>query len=89
MDLITLNQIVTLALFMGALGALWWLVQRNKAGLSGRLAAQRRLRVVEATALGPRDRALILAVDGREFLVITARGTAPQLHPLQTPEGAA
>ena len=88
MDLITLNQIVTLALFMGALGALWWLVQRNKAGLSGRLAAQRRLRVVEATALGPRDRVLIVAVDGREFLLVSVRGAAPVLHPLPAPEAA-
>jgi flagellar protein FliO/FliZ len=89
MDLIRLDQFVTLAIFMAALGVLWWLVHRNKAGLAGRLTAQKRLRVIEAAALGTRDRAMIVAVDGREFLVITARGTAPQLHPLQTPEGAA
>lgn len=81
-DVIQANQVLTLIGFLGALGALWWAVQRNRAGLTVRLTRDRRLRLVEAAALGPTDRAMILAVDEQEFLVLRLKGAAPVLQPL-------
>lgn len=76
-DLINPMQLVTLALFLGALIAVWYFVQRNKSGLARRIGQGKRITVAEVTALSPTDRAMILAVDGREFLVLRSKGTAP------------
>lgn len=79
---ITLFQILTLVLFLGALLALWLYVQRNRDGLARKMGQDRRIKVAEVAALSPTDRAMILSVDGREFLVLRAKGTAPVVTPL-------
>ncbi len=76
-DLINPIQLLTLIVFLGALLALWYVVQRNKSGLARRMGQGRRITVCEVAAISPTDRAMILSVDGREFLVLRARGAAP------------
>lgn len=76
-DLFHPTQLVTLALFLGALFAAWYFVHRNKTGLARRIGQGKRITVAEVTALSPTDRAMILAVDGREYLVLRSKGTAP------------
>lgn len=83
MDLLRPDQIITLAAFLVALGALWLLVHRNRAGLSARIGRDRRLKVVEMAVIGPSDRAIILRVDDRDFLVLKLKGAAPLMQPLQ------
>lgn len=82
MDVIRPDQILTLALFMAVLGLGWLVVKMNRGGLARRLAGNRRMALVEVTALSPTDRAMILAVDGREFLILRCRGEAPVLTAL-------
>ena len=82
MDLLRPDQIFILTAFLAALGGLWLLVQRHRDGLSARIGRGRRLRVVETAALGPSDRAMILSVDGQDFLLLRMRGAAPLLHPI-------
>lgn len=82
MDLIPFDKIAVLALFMAALGAIWLLVMRHKGALGAHLHNGKRLRLTETTALGPADRAMILAVDGQEFLLVRVKGAPPILHPL-------
>lgn len=81
-DLFHPTQLITLVLFLGALIAVWAYVQRNKSGLARRLGTGKRISVAEVTALSPTDRAMILIVDGREFLVLRSKGTAPVVTPL-------
>ncbi|ULB09846.1 flagellar biosynthetic protein FliO [Cereibacter azotoformans] len=82
MDILRPDQILTLGLFLGLLGLLWLVVKLKAPGIS-RFASGGRLRVAEATALGPQERAVLLAVDGREFLILTSRGAAPTVLPLE------
>jgi flagellar protein FliO/FliZ len=85
------GQLVVLALFMAALGLGWLLVKLNQGGLSRRLHQGKRLKLAEVTPLSPTDRALILEVDGRSFLLIRCKGTAPLLQeigPTPAPEVA-
>ena len=91
MDLIPYDKIVTLALFMGALGVIWLLVQRHRGRLSAPLHQGRRLRAGAATSLGPAGRALILQVDGRDYLVVQVKGSGLAVQPLphSGPEDAA
>jgi len=89
MDVLRPDQIIALVGFLGALGVLWLLVQRHKGGLSSRLNRGKRLRLTEAAALGPADRAMILSVDGQDFLLVRLRGASPILHPLgATPQSS-
>jgi flagellar protein FliO/FliZ len=90
MDLIPYDKIATLVVFLGALGLLWVMVQRHRGGLVGQLHKGRRLRLTESTAIGPADRAMILTVDGRDFLVVQIKGSGLVLQPLPpVVEGAA
>lgn len=83
-----LEQWLTAAGFLAALGLVWLLVQRNRQHLAERLATSRRMRVEEVTALAGDTRAVLLAVDGRAHLVVCPRRGTPTITPLPTaPEG--
>ena len=83
MDPLHMDQILILGAFLGALCLLWALILRHKDSIGARLATGRRLRVVESSALGATDRAVILSVDGRDFLLVSIRGATPVLHALE------
>lgn len=87
MDVIRPDQILTLVLFMAVLGLGWMVVKMNRGGLARRIAGDRRMRLVEVTALSPTDRAMILRVDAREFLILRCRGEAPVVTALGQPAG--
>lgn len=76
------GQIMVLALFMAVLALGWLVVKVNQGGLSRRLHQGKRLKLAEVAALSPTDRAVILEVDGRSFLLIRCKGVAPLLHDL-------
>jgi flagellar protein FliO/FliZ len=87
MELLRPDQIIPLAVFLTALGAVWIYVLRNRERLSARMGRGRRLRVVETAALGPADRAMILCLDDQEFLIVKLKGSAPVLRPLGAVRG--
>lgn len=82
MDFIRPDQILTLTLFMAVLGLGWFVVKMNRGGLARRIAGDRRMRLVEVAALSSTDRAMILSVDGREFLILRCKGETPVLRDL-------
>lgn len=82
MEFIRPDQILTLLLFMAVLGLAWVAVKMNRGGLAHRIAGDRRLRLVEVAALSATDRALILSVDGCDYLILRCKGEAPLMHPL-------
>lgn len=82
MDVFNINQILTVALFLGALGLAWLFVMKNRGVIRPRLAQGRRMHLTEATAIGPNQRAMILQVDQREFLVVALKGAAPAITEL-------
>ncbi len=87
MTVIRPDQILIVVLFLGLLGLAWGYVRLNRGALSGRIKQGKRIVVQEVTALSPMDRAMILAVDGREFLVLKSKGSAPVVTTL--PQGDA
>ena len=82
MDIIRPDQILTLTLFMAVLGLGWFVVKMNRGGLARRIAGDRRMRLIEVSALSATDCAMILSVDGREFLILRCKGEAPVMRPL-------
>ncbi|WP_240335384.1 flagellar biosynthetic protein FliO [Pseudotabrizicola algicola] len=84
MDLLRVDQIIILSAFLAGLGLLWALVLRNRQELNDHFGRGRRLRVLETAALGPADRAVILTVDGQDFLLLKLKGANPVLKPLRS-----
>lgn len=75
-------QIGILAVFLSGLLLMWLFVQRNREGLAKRINQGRRIKVAEVTAISPVDRAILLTIDDREFLVLRSKGVAPVLTEL-------
>lgn len=71
-----------LAIFLGLLGLFRLWILRHKDTLVTRLQGHRRLRIVETAALGASDRAMIVCVDGTDFLLVRFRGAPPVLQRL-------
>ncbi len=82
MDAIRPDQFISLGLFMAVLALGWLVVMINRGGLARRIAGERRIRLAEVTALSAADRAMILVVDGQEFLVLRCKGAAPVMQAL-------
>lgn len=85
-DVLQIDQILKVGGFLAVLVAVLVLVQSNRSKLSGRMAKGRRMQLSEVTALGPDARAMLLSVDGTDFLVVTAKRQAPVITEL--PKGA-
>lgn len=85
-DVLQFDQILKVGGFLAVLVAALLLVQANRSKLSGKMAKGRRMQITEVTALGPDARAMLLAVDGDEFLVVTTKRQAPVITAL--PGGA-
>lgn len=88
MDLIPYDKTLILIAFLAALCLLWLGVVRYKGGIVATLGQGRRLRVTETASLGASDRALILTVDDREFLLLKVKGAGLVLHPLSVTDKA-
>lgn len=82
MTVLSPERIFTVMLFLGLLGLAWLAVRFSRGAVSAHLSKGRRIRVAEVTALSPSDKAVILQVDDREFLLLKMRGAAPVLAPL-------
>lgn len=77
MDIIGPQQFIVVFVFLALLGAVWFIVRLNKGELRSRIANGRRMELAEVTSLGGTDRAILLKVDHREFLVVNSKGAAP------------
>lgn len=84
MDIVTIDQLLTVGGFLAVLLAALYVVQANKGKLKGKLSTDRRMAITEVTALGADSRAMLLNVDGQEFLIVTAKRQAPVVTPLNT-----
>lgn len=82
MDIVAVDQILIVGGFLAALFALRWGVQAHKGTLKSKITQDRRMVLGEVTALGPDTRAMILTIDQREFLVVTAKRQPPVITPL-------
>lgn len=85
MDLVGYLQFVAaLALVLGLIGGLAWLVKRSGVAgslvpTSARRGAGRRLGIVEVLPLDPRRKLVLVRCDDREHLLLLGHGPAPDL----------
>lgn len=82
MDLLSTDQILTVVVFLGLLVAAAVVVRARGGALRRHIHAGRRMHLVEVTAMGPGERAILLRIDDRDYLVLSARRGMAQAIPL-------
>lgn len=76
------TQYITVALFLALMLGVLWLVRRYQKPLSAKFAAHQRITVHAVTPITPHERAVILCVDGMEYLTIVSKHGASQMTAL-------
>lgn len=78
-DIIGTQQILITLAFLGAMIALLIILRRKSVVIRANLKSGKRIDVIEDRAISPTERLRIVAVDQREFVLLSAKGQAPQL----------
>ena len=78
-DIIGTQQILITLAFLGAMIALLIILRRKSVVIRANLKSGKRIDVIEDRAISPTERLRIVAVDKREFVLLSAKGQVPQL----------
>ena len=78
-DIIGTQQIIITLAFLGAMIVLLIILRRKSVVIRANLKSGKRIDVIEDCAVSPTERLRIVAVDQREFVMLSAKGQAPQL----------
>ena len=78
-DIIGTQQILITLAFLSAMIALLIILRRKSVVIRANLQSGKRIDVIEDRAISPTERLRIIAVDQREFVMLSAKGEAPQL----------
>lgn len=87
-DIIGTQQILITLAFLGVMIALLVILRRKSVVIRANLKSGKRIDVIEDRAVSPTERLRIVAVDQREFVMLSAKGQAPQLVELDVKETA-
>ena len=82
MTLFDPTKLVIVAGFLVVLLALQLYVKKYGKGLGRSMSGERRIRVLETTALGPQDRLTLIEADGQRLLVLSGRRGQGAFWPL-------
>ena len=78
---ISLTQIVVVLLFLGALIVLQQLLKNNKFSFQHHLNKNKRIIYIEDFGLSNSERIRLIKVDGKEYLLFSAKGSSPTVIP--------
>lgn len=86
MQVIHTDQIISVLVFFGLLGLLWFLVRVNRTNLSVKLGAIKRISVQEVGAVTQSDKVMIVKIDQSEFVIFKSKGCTPVVIPIRQAE---
>jgi flagellar biogenesis protein FliO len=78
-----LDQLIIIVSFLSVMMLGWLLVRRYRGRIVRNLTSGKRLRLLEETSLSPQERLRLVAVDGQHFLIVSAKGQAPAITPVE------
>ena len=85
-NIIGTQQILITLAFLGVMIALLLILRRKSVVIRANLKSGKRIDVIEDRAVSPTERLRIVMVDQREFVMLSAKGQAPQLVALDVKE---
>ena len=77
------NQIVIIAVFLLALVGLMVLARKFKGPISQHRTSQRRINLIEDTALSPTERVKLVTINQHPYAIFTTKGQQPVVVPVE------
>jgi len=81
-SIVGFQQIGITVAFLGAMLLLLFVLRKKSTVIRASLKAGKRIHVIEDSAVSPQERLRLIKIDNREFVMVSAKGTAPYLMPL-------
>ncbi len=85
-NIIGTQQIVITAAFLGVMILMLIILRKKSTVIRASMKAGKRVSVVEDTAVSPTERLRLVKIDSQEFIMVSAKGHAPNLMPLAVSE---
>ena len=81
-DIVGLQQITITLIFLGVLVGVLIFLKRKGSFIRANLHGDKRIMMVEETAISPTEKLRLLKIDGQMFVMASAKGVQPVLSPL-------
>ena len=85
-EIVGLQQITITLAFLSVMIAILFFLRRKGGAIRSSLHAGRRIHVIEDTAVAQGERLRLVQIDDQTFVMVSAKGTAPSLVPLNQPQ---
>jgi flagellar biogenesis protein FliO len=85
-EIVGLQQITITLAFLSVMIAILFFLRRKGGAIRSSLHAGRRIHVIEDTAVAQGERLRLVQIDDQTFVMVSAKGTAPSLVPLNQPK---
>ena len=81
-DIVGLQQIVITFIFLSVLVGVLIFLRRKGSFIRANLYKDKRIQLVEETAISPNEKLRLVSIDGKMFVMASAKGVQPVLTPL-------
>ena len=81
-DIVGLQQIVITFIFLSVLVGVLIFLRRKGSFIRANLQKDKRIQLVEETAISPNEKLRLVSIDGQMFVMASAKGVQPVLTPL-------
>lgn len=85
-EIVGLQQILITLVFLGVMIAILLFLRRKGSAIRSSLHAGKRIHVIEETAVAPGERLRLVKIDDQTFVMVSAKGVAPSIVPIQQPQ---
>jgi hypothetical protein len=82
-DIVGIQQIIITLVFLGVMVAALVFLKRKGSFIRANLHGDKRIQLVEETAISPTEKLRLIAIDGQMFVMASAKGVQPVLSPLK------
>ena len=82
-DIVGIQQIIITLVFLGVMVAALVFLKRKGSYIRANLHGDKRIQLVEETAISPTEKLRLIAIDGQMFVMASAKGVQPVLSPLK------
>ena len=82
-DIVGIQQIIITLVFLGVMVAALLFLKRKGSFIRANLHGDKRIQLVEQTAISPTEKLRLLAIDDQMFVMASVKGVQPVLSPLK------
>ena len=82
-DIVGIQQIIITLVFLSVMVAVLVFLKRKGSFIRANLHGNKRIQMVEDTAISPTEKLRLIAIDGQMFVMVSAKGVQPVLSPLK------